>query len=105
MIIVSRISALIDITRLSMVYYRVLNTALFIRGLIDGVSIISLMPLMIVAYLPTAWYMFTVFALEKELKKRAHKLLIGLCINKMISYFITVMVFTKVAKNLGSQGM
>ncbi|CAI6330377.1 unnamed protein product [Periconia digitata] len=103
MILISRISALIDIARLSMVYYRVLNTALFLKGLTENVSILSLMPLMIVAYLPTVWYLMTIFTLEKELQKRAHKLMIGLCINKIISYFITVMIFTKVAKNLGSQ--
>ncbi|PVI00100.1 glycosyltransferase family 2 protein [Periconia macrospinosa] len=103
MIIVTRISALIDVARLSLVYYRVLNTALFLKGLTEGVSPMELLPLLIVAYLPSVWYIFTVLVLEKELQKRSHKLLIGFCINKMISYFLTVAIFTKVAKNLGSQ--
>lgn len=105
MIIVTRIAAAVDIIRLSMVYYRIVNTALFLKSLSKGVKIIELMPLIIVACLPVAWYTFTVLVLEPELRKRAHKLFLGFCINKLISYFISVTIFTKVIKNLGSQGM
>lgn len=62
------------------------------------------MPLIIVSQLPMMWFMFSVFFLEHELRKRAHKLIIGFCINKMISPFISITIFTKIAKNLGSQG-
>jgi chitin synthase len=105
MILVTRISACIDVVRLSMVYYRTVNTALFFKSLAKGVSVLEILPLVIIAFLPTIWYLITVLFLEKELRKRAHKLLIGFCINKIISYFISVTIFTKVAKNLGSQGM
>ena len=105
MILVTRIAASVDVVRLSMVYYRIVNTALFFKTLSKGVAIMDILPLLVVATLPTVWYFFTVFFLEKELRKRAHKLLIGFCINKMISYFISITVFTKVAKNLGSQGV
>lgn len=104
MIIVTRIGAALDIIRLSMVYYRVVNTALFIKALTEGISIVTIAPLLAIAYTPTVWYTITVLLLEKELRQRAHKLVIGFCINKLISYFISITVFTKVAKNLGSQG-
>ncbi|KAL5433240.1 hypothetical protein PMIN05_008452 [Paraphaeosphaeria minitans] len=103
MIVVTRIAAAIDITRISMVYYRIVNTALFLRSLAKGVNFMEILPLIIVACFPIAWYIFTVFVLEPELRKRAHKLFVGGCINKLISYFISLTIFTKVLKNLGSQ--
>lgn len=104
MIVITRIAASVEVIRLSMVYYRIFNTALFLKGLTEGVTFMELLPLIVVSQLPTMWFMFSVFFLEHELRKRAHKLLIGFCINKMISPFISITVFTKVAKNLGSQG-
>ncbi|KAK8166195.1 chitin synthase-domain-containing protein [Phyllosticta citrichinensis] len=103
MIVITRIAASIEVIRLSMVYYRIFNTSLFLKGLTEGVTFMELLPLIIVSQLPTMWFMFCVFFLEHELRKRAHKLIIGFCINKIISPFISLTVFTKVAKNLGSQ--
>ncbi|KAL1652063.1 hypothetical protein SLS58_000187 [Diplodia intermedia] len=103
MIVITRIAASVEVIRLSFVYYRILNTILFVKGLTQGFSFIKIMPLLIVSQLPTMWFMFCVFCLEDELKKRAHKLLIGYCINKCISPLISLTVFTKVARNLGSQ--
>lgn len=104
MIVITRIAASIEVIRLSFVYYRILNSILFVKGLTESFSFIKILPLLVVSQLPTAWFMFCVFCLEDELKKRAHKLLIGYCINKCISPLISITVFTKVAKNLGSQG-
>lgn len=103
MIVITRIAASIEVIRLSFVYYRILNSILFVKGLTESFSFIKILPLLVVSQLPTAWFMFCVFCLEDELKKRAHKLLIGYCINKCISPLISITVFTKVAKNLGSQ--
>ncbi|KAF2642798.1 ESV-1-84 [Massarina eburnea CBS 473.64] len=103
MIIITRIAASVDVIRLSMVYYRVVNTALFLKRLSKGVTFMEIMPLLVVSQFPTIWYVFNVLFLEKELRKRAHKLFIGFCINKLIGYFISVTVFTKVALHMGSQ--
>ncbi|KAF4472525.1 chitin synthase [Fusarium albosuccineum] len=102
MITITRIAATIEVVRLSMVYYRVLNTVLFIRSLIHHASIMKLIPMLIIGQVPTLWF-FTSILLEKELRKRGHKLVIGYCINKFISPFMSVIIFTKVATNLGSQ--
>ena len=104
MIVVTRLTAVIDLVRLSMVYYRIVNTALFIKSLAHGVKIMDLVPLIVVTCLPITWYTFNVLVLEPELRKRAHKLFVGFCINKLITYFISVTIFTEVLKNLGSQG-
>jgi hypothetical protein len=102
---ITRIAASVDVIRLSVVYYRVANTALFIKGLTGGVQIMEIVPLIVVSMTATMWYAFCVVFLERELRKRAHKLFIGFCINKVISYFISMTIFTKVVWNLGSQGM
>lgn len=103
MIPLTRIAASIEVIRLSMVYYRVLNTILFIRSLTHHASIMKLMPMLIIGQVPSVWF-FCSILLESELRKRGHKLILGYCINKMISPFMSVIIFTKVATNLGSQG-
>lgn len=87
-----------------MVYYRVLNTALFLWGLTSAhVTIMQMVPMLIIGQLPSFWFFCSVL-LDAELRKRAHKLVIGFSINKLISPIMSLIIFTKVATNLGSQG-
>ncbi|CAM1503390.1 Fc.00g081660.m01.CDS01 [Cosmosporella sp. VM-42] len=102
MIPITRIAATVEVVRLSMVYYRVINTSLFIYGLTRKVSVMKLIPLLVVGLLPSIWFFCELF-LEPELRKRSHKLIIGYFINKCISPFMSLIIFTKVATNLGSQ--
>ncbi|KAH8665305.1 ESV-1-84 [Ilyonectria robusta] len=103
MILITRIASSIEVMRLSMVYYRVLNTALFIWSLTSShVTILQLVPMLIIGQLPTLWF-FCSIVIEAELRKRAHKLIIGFLVNKMISPFMSTIIFSKVAANLGSQ--
>ncbi|KAJ4264278.1 hypothetical protein NW762_005474 [Fusarium torreyae] len=102
MIPLTRIAASVEVIRLSLVYYRILNTALFIHSCIRHVSPLKLVPMLVVGQLPSAWF-FCSILLEKPLRQRGHKLLIGYCINKCISPVMSVIIFTKVATNLGSQ--
>lgn len=100
----TRVSAGIEVVRLNLVYYRVLNTVLFIHGLAtEEVSILQLIPMLIIGQFPTMWFFISVL-IESELRKRGHKLILGFLINKVISPFMSVTIFTKVALNLGSQG-
>ncbi|KAF1960996.1 ESV-1-84 [Byssothecium circinans] len=105
MIVATRIAAAVDVIRLTLVYYRIFNTALFLKSLTQGVSIMELVPLLVVSQLPTIFFTFSVILLESELRKRAHKLFLGFCVNKCISYSISLAIFTRVAWNLGNQGM
>ncbi|KAF5019681.1 hypothetical protein F66182_8310 [Fusarium sp. NRRL 66182] len=102
MIPITRIAASIEVIRLSLVYYRILNTALFIASCIRHFSPLKMVPMLVVGQLPSAWF-FCSILLEPELRKRGHKLMIGYCINKCISPVMSVIIFTKVATNLGSQ--
>ena len=103
MIPITRIAATVEVVRLSMVYYRVLNTVLFVKSLVHHASIMKLIPMLVIGQAPSLWF-FCSILLESELRKRGHKLILGYCINKCISPFMSVIIFTKVATNLGSQG-
>ncbi|KAM0336040.1 hypothetical protein ACHAPQ_004529 [Fusarium lateritium] len=102
MIPITRIAASVEVIRLSLVYYRILNTCLFIVSCVHHVTALKLVPMLIVGQLPSFWF-FCSILLEPELRKRGHKLLIGFLINKCVSPFMSVIIFTKVATNLGSQ--
>jgi hypothetical protein len=102
MIWITRLWATIEVTRLSLVYYRVANTILFIYGLVSSFNIMSIIPLLVVSQLPTIWFLINT-ATNKQLRQRAHKILLGLCINKVMAPIMSVAVFTIVVKNLGSQ--
>ncbi|KAJ4180215.1 hypothetical protein NW755_011903 [Fusarium falciforme] len=68
MIPLTRIAATIEVVRLSMVYYRVLNTILFIKSLTHHASIMKLMPMLIIGQVPSVWF-FCSILLESELRK------------------------------------
>lgn len=103
MILITRIAATIEVVRLSLVYYRVLNTIMFLRRVSHGVPVLKLIPMLVIGQLPSCWFFISVL-IERELRRRAHKLVLGFCINKCISPIMSIIIFTKVAINLGSQG-
>ncbi|EUC44381.1 glycosyltransferase family 2 protein, partial [Bipolaris oryzae ATCC 44560] len=101
--IITRIAALMELARMTMIYYRVVNTILFIKGLVEIFHIFDILPLLIITQLPLLWFIFSTIFLEPELRKRGHKLFLGFFLNKLFSPFISITVFTRVMKNLGSQ--
>lgn len=102
MIWITRLWACIEVTRLSLVYYRIANTILFIYGLISSFNLMSLIPLLVVSQIPTVWFLINT-AINKQLRQRSHKILLGLLINKFMAPVMSVCIFTIVVKNLGSQ--
>jgi cellulose synthase/poly-beta-1,6-N-acetylglucosamine synthase-like glycosyltransferase len=103
MILVTRLFAAIEVARLTMVYYRVFNTILFLYGIAKNFSLVSLLPMVAVSFLPSIWFAFSVCFLNAHLRKSWVKLLCGFSINRCISPFMSITVFSLVAKNLGSQ--
>ncbi|KAK4942160.1 hypothetical protein LTR10_018052 [Elasticomyces elasticus] len=107
MIPITRAAAFVEILRLSMVYYRFCNTILLIKFIIQEVlrgtfNTTKLIPLLCVSQLPLLWYIVSVI-IEKPLRVRAHKLVLGFFINKCISPFISMTTFFNVLRNVGSQ--
>jgi cellulose synthase/poly-beta-1,6-N-acetylglucosamine synthase-like glycosyltransferase len=103
MIAWTRAAAFIEVLRLTIVYYRVVNTAMFIRGMVTSFAFMEIMPLLIVAEIPLVWFIFYTLVLNKMLRRRSGKLALGWFINKFMSCFISVTVFSLVARNLGLQ--
>ncbi|EME81621.1 glycosyltransferase family 2 protein, partial [Pseudocercospora fijiensis CIRAD86] len=103
MILITRIAALIEISRLSMVYYRVFNTGLFLYGVATHFDALAILPLIIISFTPSFWFAFAVAFLNDHLRANWKKLFCGFCINRCISPFMSITVFSLVAKNLGSQ--
>ncbi|KAK4629313.1 Chitin synthase 6 [Fulvia fulva] len=103
MIVITRIAALIEVTRLSMVYYRVFNTGLFLYGVATNFKLMKILPLLAISFTPSVWFAFAVVFLNGHLRRNWHKLLCGFIINRCVSPFMSITVFSLVARNLGSQ--
>ena len=101
--LITRAMCFVDVIRLTMVYYRIANTVLFLYGLAKQFEVMKLIPLIVVSQIPTMWFAFSAVFLYPELRKRGVRLFLGFCINKLMSPAISVTVFTTVVKNLGSQ--
>lgn len=101
MILITRIAAAIDIARQTLVYYRVLNTILFIRALVHSFHIMDILPLIVVGQFPVIWFCICL-AVEPALRSRAHKIILGFFVNKIVSPFMSIIIFSAVAKNLGN---
>ncbi|KAK6207944.1 hypothetical protein QIS74_13025 [Colletotrichum tabaci] len=101
MILITRIAAAIDIARQTLVYYRVLNTILFIRALVHSFHFLDVLPLLVVGQFPVIWFCVCL-AVEPALRQRAHKIVLGFFVNKLVSPFMSIIIFTAVAMNLGN---
>lgn len=109
MTLITRVAAFIEVVRLSLVYYRASNTIMFIKNMIvastnGSFDVMAILPVLIVSQATTISFMLVMLQ-QPALRPRAHKLLLGFTINKFISPFMSMAVFTKVAKNVGSQGI
>jgi len=98
-----RLAALIDAARQTFIFYRIMNTVFFIKALVDSFVIWDILPLLVVGQLPLIWYLVNMF-IEAELRKRFFKLFLGFFINKIISPFLAIIIFTEVCFNLGNNG-
>ncbi|KAK4450920.1 chitin synthase-domain-containing protein [Podospora aff. communis PSN243] len=96
-----RLAALIDAARQTFIFYRIMNTVLFIKALVDHFVIWDILPLLIVGQLPLLWYLISMF-IESQLRRRFFKLVLGFFINKIISPFLAVIIFIEVCFNLGN---
>lgn len=103
--IITRLFALINIVRMTLVLYRVLNTALFVRYLINNFYIIRIVPLLVVTKTPVVWFVVHTIFTQPLLRTKLHKLAVGACIDQVISPFLSVIVFLNVVFHMGSPGL
>lgn len=96
-----RFFSAMDYIRMSLEYFRVFNTVLFIYKLCNGVNLINLIPFLVVVAFPTTF--FLVWAMFIPLTRRMyHKVVLGYILNKICSIIISLMVLSNVLWNIGS---
>lgn len=99
--IITRIFAILDYLRLSLVYFRMFNTILFVYQLTLKVGILQLIPFLVIVSYPTMF--FFVFSLtDPFLRKMYFKLMLGYLCNKVLAPFVSMMVLSNMYWNIGS---
>ncbi|PHH91656.1 hypothetical protein CDD83_10809 [Cordyceps sp. RAO-2017] len=101
MILFTRFIAFLHILRQTCVYYRVLNTILFIRCLVLHFNIMDILPLLVVGQLPGLWFCICLL-IQRSLRVRIHKIIVGWLLNKIVSPIMSSIVFAAVVTNLGN---
>ncbi|GAB1739583.1 hypothetical protein NU219Hw_g4532t1 [Hortaea werneckii] len=77
MILITRLFAVIETIRLTMVYFRLANTVLFLYGFSRGFEIAELLPTIGILVLPLFWFLYVVIFENRHLRSLLHKLVIG----------------------------
>jgi cellulose synthase/poly-beta-1,6-N-acetylglucosamine synthase-like glycosyltransferase len=98
---ITRLFALLDYFRLSLVYFRMFNTILFIYQMTHKIGIMQLIPFLLIVTYPTLFF-FAYSLFDPFLRKQFLKLLLGYLYNKALAPFISMMVLSNMYWNIGS---
>lgn len=99
--IITRVFAVLDYFRLSLVYFRMFNTILFVFQITQQVKIIELVPFVVIVMYPTLFF-FGYSLFDPFLRKMYHKLILGYVYNKLLASLISMMVLSNMYWNIGS---
>ncbi|KAI7553952.1 glycosyltransferase family 2 protein [Hortaea werneckii] len=102
MILITRLFAVVETVRLTMVYFRLANTVLFLYGFSRGFKIAELLPTIGILLLPLFWFLYVVSFENRHLRSLLHKLVIGGLVTRCVSPILSMLIFSIVMKNLGS---
>jgi len=93
----------INVLRLSLIYFRLFNTLYFIYLLAvfyNEKQILDLLPYIVILVFPV--FCFMIYSLfNSHLRNQYHKLLLSLIVNKIFTFFTTVIIFTVMLYNIG----
>jgi chitin synthase len=104
--IVVRFFCFLDITRVSLAYFRIYNTVLFIYVLVTGSihgkqNIYDILPFLIVIVFPIiSFFIYGLF--DSFLRPMYHKLIMGYLVNKILSFAVMMMIISNMFWNIGS---
>lgn len=98
-----RFLCFLDIIRVSLGYFRIFNTALFIFTIVSHPKhdIISYIPFIVIIIFPINTF-FIYSAFDKFLRKMCIKIIIGYFLNKTFSLFVMIMIISNMFWNVGS---
>ncbi|ETN39954.1 uncharacterized protein HMPREF1541_06181 [Cyphellophora europaea CBS 101466] len=102
----TRYVALVELLRMTLVYYRVANTGMLIYNIVLEVkagtfSALALAALLVVSQFPTVMFAGSV-TISKHLRPHLLQFFLGFFANKCAAFPLSLAVFTNVAMNLGS---
>jgi cellulose synthase/poly-beta-1,6-N-acetylglucosamine synthase-like glycosyltransferase len=101
MSIIIRLFCVLDILKLSFVYFRLFNISMFIYQLVTNIKVTTFIAQVIVVFWPAAY--FFVFSLcIPVLVKQYHKLLIGYAFNKVLAGILANATSTVMLFNIGN---
>jgi chitin synthase len=99
--IITRAFAILDYFRLSLVYFRMFNTILFVYSLTQDVKVLEVIPFVVIVLYPTLFFFgFSLF--DPFLRKMYPKLLLGYIYNKLLASLVSMMVLSNMYWNIGS---
>jgi cellulose synthase/poly-beta-1,6-N-acetylglucosamine synthase-like glycosyltransferase len=106
--IITRLFAILDVTRQSIVYFKVFVTAMFIYGIVlysDMHSFADVMkkisPCLAIISYPTILF-FVICLLHRDIRCMYHKMIIGFIINKVFAMLLSLSVSSNLFWNIGS---
>ena len=102
--LLSRLFNVIDVVRMSLIYFRLLNTLFFVYILVKNykhTEVIRLVPYIVLLAYPAICFM--IYALfNGHLRKQYVQMLVYLVINKVLTMLTTIVIFTLMLINIGN---
>jgi chitin synthase len=99
---ITRFFASLDYIRMSLVYFRIFNTIMFVYQLTQpGLMLIEILPFMLIVFYPPI-FVFAFSLFDAFLRSMFDKLIVGYVCNKIVSPFVSVIVLSNFYYNIGS---
>lgn len=99
--LITRFFAFIDYLRMSLMFFRIFNTVLFLYELVVNFSWYSIIPCSIIILYPISFF-FVIALFDSFLRSMTFKLILGYMYNRLASPMLSIMVFTNLFWNMGS---
>jgi cellulose synthase/poly-beta-1,6-N-acetylglucosamine synthase-like glycosyltransferase len=101
MSIIIRLFCVLDILKLSFVYFRLFNISMFIYQLVTNIKVTTFIAQVIVVFWPAAYFfVFSLFI--PVLVKQYHKLIVGYVFNKVLAGILANATSTVMLFNIGN---
>ncbi|SPO30524.1 uncharacterized protein UTRI_06454 [Ustilago trichophora] len=99
--LVTRAWMSLELTRSTLVFFRMYNFAHFVYNLVTRFSIIGVAPLLAITLLPQIWFLLFVAIPTKRYRPILHHLLYGAVLNRLCSIVLTPTVYANVLLGFG----
>ncbi|SNX87751.1 uncharacterized protein MEPE_06461 [Melanopsichium pennsylvanicum] len=99
--VITRLWMSLEITRSTLVFFRMYNFSHFVYNLVTKFSILTVAPLLAITLLPQIWFLLFVAIPTKRYRPILHHLLYGAVLNRLCSIVLTPTVYANVLLGFG----